>query len=153
MRIGQGFDLHRMIAGRRLLLGGVEIPSEKGEDGHSDGDVLLHAVIDALLGAEALGDIGQHFPPSDMAYKDADSRKLLEETLKLTKCRLVNLDATVILQSPKLAPHIMSIRKSLATLLDVDISSVSVKAKTAEHILGELGRGDAVIAEVAVLVE
>lgn len=153
MRIGQGFDLHRLVAGRRLLLGGVEIPSEKGEDGHSDGDVLLHAVIDALLGAEALGDIGQHFPPSDMAYKDADSKKLLKETLKLTKCSLVNLDATVILQSPKLAPHILSIRESLATLLDVDISAVSVKAKTAEHILGELGRGDAVIAEVAVLVE
>lgn len=153
MRIGQGFDLHRMVEGRRLLIGGVEIPSEKGEDGHSDGDVLLHAVIDALLGAEALGDIGQHFPPSDMAYKDADSRKLLSRTLTLTKCRLVNLDATVILQRPKLAPHIMAIRESLASLLNVDISNISVKAKTAEHILGELGRGDAIIAEVSVLVE
>lgn len=153
MRIGQGFDLHRMVSGRKLLLGGVEIPSDKGEDGHSDGDVLLHAVIDALLGAEALGDIGQHFPPSDMAYKDADSRLLLKETLKLTKLHLVNLDATVILQAPKLAPHIMAIRESLASLLGVDISAVSVKAKTAEHILGELGRGDAVIAEVSVLVE
>lgn len=153
MRIGQGFDLHRMVEGRRLLLGGVEIPSQKGEDGHSDGDVLLHAVIDALLGAEALGDIGTHFPPSDMAYKNIDSRELLRRTLEITKCRLVNLDATIILQYPKLSPHITSIRESLAALLGTDISNISVKAKTAEHILGELGRGDAVIAEVSILVE
>ncbi len=152
MRIGQGFDLHRLVEGRRLLLGGVEIPSTYGEDGHSDGDVLIHAIIDALLGAEALGDIGTFFPPSDPAYKNIDSTELLKKTLEMTKLKIVNLDSTIILQSPKLGPHIKAIRDNLATLLSVDVSLISVKAKTAEHILGELGRSEAIIAEVSLLV-
>jgi len=153
MRIGQGFDLHPLVEGRALMLGGIEIPSAFGEDGHSDGDVLLHAIIDALLGAEALGDIGTYFPPSDMKYKNIDSKELLRRTLEITKLKLINLDSTIILQSPKLGPHIRRIRESLAKLLSVDISQISVKAKTAEHILGELGRSEAIIAEVSVLVE
>lgn len=153
MRIGQGFDLHRLKEGRRLLLGGVEIPSDMGEDAHSDGDVLLHALIDALLGSKALGDIGQHFPPSDMRYKDMDSRELLKRTLALAPFHIINIDCNIILQMPKLSPHIMDIRKSLAALLDMDVSDISVKAKTAEHILGELGRGEAIAAEVTLLTE
>ena len=152
MRIGQGFDLHRLVEGRALMLGGIEIPSSFGEDGHSDGDVLLHAIIDALLGAEALGDIGTYFPPSDMQYKNIDSKELLRRTLEITKLKLVNLDSTIILQSPKLGPHIKAIRESIAKLLSVDISQISVKAKTAEHILGELGRSEAILAEVSVFV-
>ena len=153
MRIGQGFDLHRLVKGRDLIIGGVEVNSEVGEAAHSDGDVLIHAIIDALLGAEALGDIGTYFPPSDMKWKDADSKALLKETLTLTKRKLINLDSTIILQRPKLGPYILQIRESLASLLNTDISNISVKAKTAEHILGELGRGEAIIAEVSLLVE
>lgn len=153
MRIGQGFDLHRLGEGRPLIIGGVTIPSEKGEEAHSDGDVLLHALIDALLGAKALGDIGTYFPPSDKKWKDIDSAILLKKTLEIADVRLINLDCTIILQRPKLGPHIIEIRRSLAALLSTDISNISVKAKTAEHILGELGSGDAIIAEVSVLVE
>ena len=153
MRIGQGFDLHRLVKGRNLIIGGVEVPSEVGEAAHSDGDVLIHAIIDALLGTEALGDIGTYFPPSDMKWKDSDSKDLLKETLTLTKRKLINLDSTIILQRPKLGPYILQIRESLASLLNTDISNISVKAKTAEHILGELGRGEAIIAEVSLLVE
>lgn len=153
MRIGQGFDLHRLSEGRPLIIGGVRIPSEKGEVAHSDGDVLIHAIIDAILGAKALGDIGTYFPPSDEKWKDIDSTILLMKTLEIADIRLINLDCTIILQRPKLGPHIQEIRKSLSSLLSTDISNISVKAKTAEHILGELGSGDAIIAEVSVLVE
>ncbi|MGN0907793.1 MAG: 2-C-methyl-D-erythritol 2,4-cyclodiphosphate synthase [Bullifex sp.] len=152
MRIGQGSDLHRMKEGRRLMLGGIEIPSDKGEDAHSDGDVLIHALIDAILGSRALGDIGTYFPPSDMRYKDMDSRKLLEKTLEIADVSIINIDATIILQTPKLGPHIMKIRESLAELLNMDTGDISVKAKTAEHILGELGTGDAIAAEVTLLI-
>lgn len=152
MRIGQGFDLHRLIEGRKLLLGGVEIPSSKGEDAHSDGDVLLHAVIDALLGAEALGDIGKLFPPSDPKYKDAKSSALLLEAKKLTRCKLVNLDCTIILQEPKIGKYADAIRENLASLLDAEVKNISVKAKTAEG-LGAIGEGAAVAASVIVLVE
>lgn len=153
MRIGQGFDLHRLAEGRPLIIGGVTIPSEKGEVAHSDGDVLIHAIIDAILGAKALGDIGTYFPPSEDKWKDIDSTILLEKTLELADVKLINLDCTIILQRPKLGPHIQKIRETLASLLSTDISNISVKAKTAEHILGELGSGDAIIAEVSILVE
>ena len=152
MRIGQGFDLHRMKEGRPLMLGGIEIEYDKGEDAHSDGDVLIHALIDALLGSKALGDIGTYFPPSDMKYKNMDSKLLLKETLKLSKFEIINIDCNIILQRPKLGPHILKIRESLASLLNIDVSNISVKAKTAEHILGELGSGDAIAAEVTLLI-
>lgn len=152
MRIGQGFDLHRMKERRPLMLGGIEIESDKGEDAHSDGDVLIHALIDALLGSKALGDIGTYFPPSDMKYKNMDSKLLLKETLKLSKFEIINIDCNIILQRPKLGPHILKIRESLASLLNIDVSNISVKAKTAEHILGELGSGDAIAAEVTLLI-
>ena len=152
MRIGQGFDLHRMKEGRPLMLGGIEIESDKGEDAHSDGDVLIHALIDALLGSKALGDIGTYFPPSDMKYKNMDSKLLLKKTLKLSKFEIINIDCNIILQRPKLGPHILKIRESLASLLNIDVSNISVKAKTAEHILGELGSGDAIAAEVTLLI-
>lgn len=152
MRIGQGYDLHRLIEGRKMYLGGVEIPSEKGEDAHSDGDVLIHAIIDALLGAFALGDIGTYFPPSDPAYKDADSRNLLKRTMEITGARIINLDSTVILEKTKLRRHIESIRESLSDLLGVDISRVSVKAKTNEGC-DAAGRDEAVEAHAVVLIE
>ena len=153
MRIGSGYDIHRMITGRPLLLGGVRIESEKGEDAHSDGDVLIHALIDALLGTAACGDIGSHFPPSDSKWKDADSKDLLKAVLNEISVKIINIDSTIYLEKPKLRNHIDSIRASLANLLDIDISLVSVKAKTAEGCLGELGQGDAIAAAVTLLVE
>ena len=153
MRIGQGFDLHKLVENRPLIIGGINIPSPKGEEAHSDGDVLIHALIDALLGAKALGDIGTHFPPSDMTYKNMSSVELLRRTLKLSDFDIVNIDINIILQAPKLGPYILDIRKSLAKLLNINIDDISVKAKTAEHILGELGRGDAIIAEVILLLK
>ena len=153
MRIGQGWDVHRMVPGRALMLGGIQIPSEKGEDGHSDGDVLLHALIDALLGVDAKGDIGSHFPPSDMRWKDADSKRLLGIVLEDFNHRIVNVDSTIVLERPHLRKHIDSIRASLASLLGIDIKDVSVKAKTAEHLFSELGDGDAITATVVILVE
>ena len=153
MRIGQGFDLHKLVENRPLIIGGINIPSQKGEEAHSDGDVLIHALIDALLGAKALGDIGTHFPPSDMTYKNMSSVELLRRTLKLSDFDIVNIDINIILQAPKLGPYILDIRKSLAKLLNINIDDISVKAKTAEHILGELGRGDAIIAEVILLLK
>ena len=153
MRIGSGYDIHRLANGRKLMLGGIEIPSTKGEEAHSDGDVLLHALIDALLGSEANGDIGSHFPPCDPEWKDADSRKLLETVLKEYKHRLINIDCTILLERPKLRPHIDAIRASLADLLAMDPADISVKAKTAEGCLAEFGTGDAVAASVTLLAE
>lgn len=154
MRIGTGWDLHPLVEGRKLLLGGVEIPHHKGEAGHSDGDVLLHALIDALLGAAALGDIGSYFPPSDQQYKGISSSLLLQKALPLLEgFSIVNIDCTIILEEPKLGPHIATIRESLASLLTLEIHQVSVKAKTAEKLLGEVGTGDAIIAQVVVLLE
>ena len=153
MRIGQGYDIHRLISGRTLLLGGVDIPFEKGEDAHSDGDVLIHAVIDALLGACALGDIGTHFPSSDPKYKNADSRVLLKQTIDLCrrkKYEILNIDSTVILEKPKLSAYIPQIQKSLADILNVPLTSVSVKAKTKEK-QDSTGKGAAVEAISAVL--
>ncbi len=136
------------------MLGGVEIPSGKGEVGHSDGDVLVHAIIDALFGALALGDIGSHFPSDDVKWKDSDSMKLLAFALdELGSNRIVNIDSTIILQTPRLREHINAIRISLAEACSLPLDKVSVKAKTAEHMLGELGTGDAICAQAVVLVD
>lgn len=154
MRIGQGFDTHALVSGRKLIVGGVEIPHEKGLAGHSDADVLLHAVCDALLGAAALGDIGTHFPDSDARYQGADSRRLLREVANLLArggWRVVNVDATIIAEAPKMAPYIDRMRANIAADLDIAVGDVSVKAKTAEK-LGFVGRGEGIAAEAIALV-
>ena len=143
-RFGMGYDVHRIVEGRRLILGGVEIPWDKGLLGHSDADVLLHAIADALLGAAALGDIGRHFPDTDDKFKDADSRKLLEEVVRLVRekgYRVGNVDATVVAQAPKLAPHIEQMAETIARVLGVDRDCVNVKATTEER-LGFTGSGE-----------
>jgi 2-C-methyl-D-erythritol 2,4-cyclodiphosphate synthase len=155
MRIGQGFDVHALVADRALVIGGVTIAFEKGLDGHSDADVLLHAVCDALLGAAALGDIGRHFPNTDSRYKGADSRILLREVAKLLQhggFNVVNLDSTIIAQAPKMAPHIPAMVANIAADLGIDPSRVNVKAKTTEN-LGFTGRGEGIAAEAIALVE
>ena len=134
-RIGQGYDLHRLVQDRPLILGGVEIEHDKGLLGHSDSDVLLHAITDALLGAAGLGDIGRHFPDTDPAYKGADSRELLRQAVQLVVkggWAIVNVDATIIAQEPKLAPHMDRIRESVAQCIGIDLQRVNVKAKTKE---------------------
>jgi 2-C-methyl-D-erythritol 2,4-cyclodiphosphate synthase len=155
MRIGQGFDAHALVAGRKLVIGGVEIPHDKGLAGHSDADVLIHALCDALLGAAALGDIGAHFPDSDARYKGIDSRRLLREVAALlarNRYRVVNVDATVIAQAPRMAPHIAAMRANLGSDLGIEVEAVSVKAKTTEK-LGFVGRGEGIAAEAVVLIE
>jgi 2-C-methyl-D-erythritol 2,4-cyclodiphosphate synthase len=146
--VGIGYDSHRLLAGRRLVIGGVEIPSELGLAGHSDADVLAHAVIDALLGAAALGDIGEHFPDTDERWRDADSVELLRAIVELVGARgltIVNVDCTVVMQEPKLSPHRQAIRACLARALDLDAGRVNVKASTGEGI-GFVGRGEGVAA-------
>jgi 2-C-methyl-D-erythritol 4-phosphate cytidylyltransferase/2-C-methyl-D-erythritol 2,4-cyclodiphosphate synthase len=153
-RIGQGWDLHRLVPGRRLMLGGVEVPSPVGEEAHSDGDVLLHAIVDAILGAAALGDIGTHFPPSDAKWKDADSRELARAAAALLReagWEIGNLDCTVILERPKLGPQKDAMRESIAACLGISPDAVSVKAKTYEG-LGDVGEGRAVEASAVALV-
>ena len=143
MRIGHGYDVHALVPGRKLILGGVEIPYELGLDGHSDADVLLHAVMDALLGAAGLGDIGLHFPDTDMCYKGADSRKLLEcvgEKIKEAGYKVGNIDVTMIAQRPKLRPFIPRMQENIAETLGIDLGRVNVKATTEEH-LGFTGEG------------
>ena len=155
VRTGLGRDLHRLAMGRPFLLAGVHIPFPKGEMGHSDGDVLSHAVIDAVLGAAALGDIGEFFPPDDPAWKDADSMDLLRqawEQVKAAGWRLVNLDCCVLCEEPKILPYREQIRASLSRVLDAEIDSVFVKAKTGEG-LGPIGEGLAVEAEAVCLLE
>lgn len=145
---GIGYDSHRLVPGRRLLLGGIEIPGDLGLDGHSDADVLTHAVIDALLGAAGLGDVGQHFPDSDERYRDADSLELLASVLPEVYAQgleLVNVDTTVVMERPKLAPHRDAIRESLAAALGLAPARVNVKASTGEGI-GFVGRGEGVAA-------
>lgn len=153
MRIGNGWDIHALVPGRPLILGGVHIPHDKGEAGHSDGDVLIHAVIDAILGALAKGDIGSHFPDTDPSYKGADSQELLNQVITniLPPYSITNLDTTIILQRPKLREHIDAIRENLAKVMRISIDQISVKAKTAEGMLNEVGAGDAIIAEATVL--
>lgn len=152
-RIGQGYDCHALVSGRKLVIGGVEIPHSRGLLGHSDADVLLHAVTDALFGAAGLGDIGRHFPDTDERFEGADSRILLREAMKRVRERgyaVVNLDATIIAQAPKMAPHIGAMRANVAADLGIDISQVNIKAKTNEK-LGFLGREEGITAEAAVL--
>jgi len=155
MRIGQGFDIHVLVEGRRLVVGGVTIPFEKGLAGHSDADVLIHAVCDALLGAAGLGDIGRHFPDTDPKYKDADSRALLREVAAKVRgagYAIANLDATLHAEAPKMAPHIPAMIANLAADLGLKSGQVNVKAKTAER-LGAIGRGEGIAAEAIALLE
>ena len=155
LRIGHGYDVHRLVEGRPLILGGVRIPYARGLDGHSDADVLVHAVMDALLGAAALGDIGQHFPDSDPSYAGADSIELLRavgELLAKEGYEVVNLDASVLAQAPKLAPHRQAMRENIASALGIDLSCVSVKATTEEG-LGFTGRGEGIAAHAVALLE
>ena len=152
MRIGIGNDIHRLIEGRPLILGGVEIPYSKGEEAHSDGDVLVHAIIDAILGACAKGDIGRLFPPSDERYKDADSLQLLKQTVEYAGAKIINIDSSITLEEPKLRPYITTMRERIAEVLSIDIDRVSIKAKTNEG-LDEIGKGNAVSAIAVVLVE
>lgn len=155
MRIGMGYDVHRLTENRKLILGGVEIPYEKGLLGHSDADVLLHAIMDALLGAAALGDIGKHFPDSDPAYKGISSILLLEHVGQLLEkegMEIGNIDATVIAQRPKLAPYIMNMRENIAKALNIDIQQINVKATTEEG-LGFTGEGLGIASNAICLVE
>ena len=154
MRIGHGYDVHRLTEGRKLILGGVDIPYKKGLLGHSDADVLVHAVMDALLGAAALGDIGKHFPDNDPAYKGADSLMLLGrvgEILSEEGYVIENIDSTIIAQKPKMAPHIEQMRRNIADTLELDISRVNVKATTEEG-LGFTGTGEGISAQAVALI-
>ena len=153
IRVGQGFDVHRFEAGRPLILGGVRIDYQKGLTGHSDADVLLHAICDALLGALALGDIGRHFPDNDPAYKNANSRVLLRNVVNLVdkhNFRIINLDSTIIAQAPKMAPHIDQMREIIARDMKIEADRVSVKATTTE-MLGFTGRGEGIASQATVL--
>lgn len=152
-RIGEGWDIHQLVEGRKLILGGVEIPHTKGLLGHSDADALLHAITDALLGAAALGDIGTHFPDTDARFKGADSGVLLAEAARRVRAKgyaIGNVDSTVIAQAPKLMPHIQAMRARIAELLDISVDQVNVKAKTAEK-MGPVGEGLAMEARAVVL--
>jgi 2-C-methyl-D-erythritol 2,4-cyclodiphosphate synthase len=154
VRIGTGYDIHRLVEGRKLVLGGVEIPFEKGLLGHSDSDVLTHAICDALLGGAALGDIGTHFPDSDPRWAGTSSIEFLARVVELVTergYRVANIDATVIAERPKLSPHIQAIRERLASVLRIDVDHVNVKAKTNEG-LGSVGRGEAIAAQVVILI-
>jgi 2-C-methyl-D-erythritol 2,4-cyclodiphosphate synthase len=155
MRIGNGYDSHRFAAGRKLILGGVEIPSERGLDGHSDADAVAHAVTDALLGATGLGDIGRHFPPSDAEWKDADSMQLLARVVRLLEGRNfqpVNVDVTVIAEAPRIGPHADAMRERLAATLGIAPDHVSVKGKTNEG-MGWIGRGEGIAVMAVALVD
>ena len=154
MRVGIGYDVHRFAEGRRLILGGIELANDRGLEGHSDADVLLHAIMDALLGAAALGDIGHHFPPSDMRWKDASSLMLLGQVYRLLDqhgWRVGNVDATVIAERPKVAPYIESMRAAISAALDVESSCISIKATTNER-MGFVGRGEGIAALATALI-
>lgn len=152
-RIGIGYDIHRLVEGHRLLLGGVEIPFEKGLLGHSDSDVLTHAICDALLGAAALGDIGAHFPDTDQRFRGASSLDLLSQVVRLITERgyvISNVDSTIVAEKPKLAPHIPLMRERLAAIMKIDVDQINVKAKTSEG-LESIGRGEAMAAQAIAL--
>jgi len=154
IRIGQGFDVHQLVEGRKLIIGGITIPYEKGLLGHSDSDVLLHAVCDALLGAAALGDIGRHFSDANQSYKNIDSRVLLREVCNLlgeNNYKLINVDATIIAQAPKMSPYIPAMITNIANDLGVEAKDINIKAKTAEY-LGPIGRGEGIEAEAVCLI-
>ena len=153
VRIGQGVDAHQFEEGTPLIIGGVSIPFHKGSKGHSDGDVLYHAIVDALLGSLALGDIGMHFPSDDARWKDVDSRKFLEQAFSLIKEKgysVNNVDSVIILQKPALAPHILGMRKNIAQILSTDLAQISVKATTTDN-LGYIGEGEGFAATAVVL--
>ena len=153
-RIGNGFDVHQLEAGTPLIIGGVSIPYPKGSKGHSDGDVLFHAIVDALLGSLALGDIGMHFPSSDVRWKDTDSRNFLEYGFKQIKEKgyaVDNIDSVIILQKPPLAPYILKMRKNIAQILSTDLDQISVKATTTDT-LGYIGKGEGIAAAAVVLI-
>ena len=155
MRIGHGYDVHRLVEGRRLILGGVDIPHEKGLDGHSDADVLVHAIMDAVIGAMGLGDIGLHFPDTDGKYKNIDSLLLAKRTAELLAengWTIANIDATLILQAPKVRPYIDKMRSNIADVYGVDLSFINVKATTEEH-LGFTGEKKGVAAHAVCLIE
>ena len=155
MRVGLGYDVHKLVEDRELILGGVTIPYEKGLLGHSDADVLVHAIMDALLGATALGDIGKHFPDTDPAYKGADSLKLLEHVGKILDEHLYvieNIDATIIAQRPKMAPHIPTMRENVAKVLRIDVDQVNIKATTEEG-LGFTGTGEGISSQAICAIE
>jgi len=154
VRIGLGYDIHRLSEGRRLVVGGLEIPHEKGPEGHSDGDVLIHAIIDAILGASAMGDIGTHFPDTETEFKDISSTELLRRiSEKVAKVgRVEYLDSVVVIERPKLMPHIVEIRKVLAGLLEIPEEKISIKAKTAEG-LGAVGKEEAIEAYAVAMVD
>ena len=155
LRIGEGWDVHALVAGRPLILGGVHVPHDKGLDGHSDADALAHAITDALLGAAALGDIGRHFPDTDMRFKGADSMVLLAEATKRVRAagyEIGNIDSTIVAQAPKLAPFVGAMRERMAAVLGIAVDQVNVKAKTAEK-MGPVGEGRAIEARATVLLE
>lgn len=155
LRVGQGFDVHALVAGRPLIIGGVTIPFDKGLDGHSDADVLLHAITDAILGAAGLGDIGMHFPDTDAAFKGADSQALLSEAaarVRKAGFSIANIDCTIVAQVPKMAPHVAAMVANIAVACGIDASNVNVKAKTTER-LGFTGRGEGIAAEAIALIE
>jgi 2-C-methyl-D-erythritol 2,4-cyclodiphosphate synthase len=155
IKVGQGFDVHQLVSGRKCIIGGVEIPFHKGLDGHSDADVLLHAIADAILGAAGLGDIGQHFPNTDPSIKDIDSRDILKKVILLIqekKYSIINIDATVICELPKLAPFIDCMKSNIALDCHLDIQAVNVKATTTET-LGFTGRGEGIAAQAICLIE
>ncbi|MFN3386911.1 MAG: 2-C-methyl-D-erythritol 2,4-cyclodiphosphate synthase [Candidatus Thermochlorobacter sp.] len=155
MRIGIGIDIHPLVEGRKLIIGGVEIPYDKGLDGHSDADVLLHAISDALLGAAALGDIGKHFPNTDPAFKDVDSQYLLKKVRQLLErqnYKPVNVDAMLLLEKPKIAPFIPQMRKNIARCLQIELDAVSIKATTSEG-LGFVGKGEGATAHAVCIIE
>jgi 2-C-methyl-D-erythritol 2,4-cyclodiphosphate synthase len=155
MRIGQGFDVHPLVAGRKLVIGGVEIAYHKGLEGHSDADVLLHAICDALLGAAGLGDIGKHYPDTDAAYAGADSRALLRdvaEKLRGKSLKVVNIDATILAQAPRMAPHMPRMIANIAADLGIDPASVNIKATTTEQ-LGAIGRLEGIAAQAVALLD
>jgi len=155
MRIGQGFDVHPLVAGRKLVLGGVQIPYEKGLDGHSDADVLLHAICDALLGAAGLGDIGRHYPDTSAEFRGVDSRKLLRDVatkLAALKLGIINIDATLIAQEPRVAPYMARMIANIAADLGIEPATVNIKATTTEH-LGFLGRMEGIAAQAVALLD
>jgi len=155
IKVGQGFDVHQLVKGRKCIIGGVDIPFSKGLDGHSDADVLLHAISDAILGAAALGDIGKHFPNTNPFIKDINSREILKKVISLLqqkKYSIVNIDATVICELPKLTPYIDQIKKNIASDCNIDLDRVNIKATTTET-LGFTGRGEGVAAQAICLIE
>jgi 2-C-methyl-D-erythritol 2,4-cyclodiphosphate synthase len=155
IRVGQGFDVHQLVTGRKCIIGGVDIPFDKGLDGHSDADVLLHAISDAILGAAGLGDIGKHFPNTDPSIKNIDSRDILKKVILLIhekKYSIINIDATVICELPKLTPYIDRMKNNIALDCGVDLNAVNVKATTTEN-LGFTGRGEGIAAQAICLVE